>query len=333
VGRAPDSGIYLRRRLGLVLFLAALVGGGFALASRGGGSHSSASLRGPRNVSHSISTSAITAAAAVQPAPPPPPPPLVVRAARAGSGWRAVAVVHGRPAAWVAQRAGVSLLRFDQSSVRLDLHAGSTDGGTVGWRYGDQIEPSEIHHVIAGFNGGFKFTYPDVGFLAGGRVALALKPGLASIVTYRDGRTDVGAWDEGVPSSGRHVYSVLQNQHLLVDRGVVAVNAASCISACWGETIKGLTAVARSGLGVTANGQIVWAGGESLLPGDLGRALVSAGAVRAIELDINPDWVAGYLYEHHSSGPVAVPVIPGQIGIAGQLLGPYSRDFMTIVAL
>ena len=276
--------------------------------------------------------SVVASAKVVLPPPPPPPPPLAVKPISARSAWRAVAFVHGRPAAWEAQRAGVTLLRFDQSRARLDLHAGSTDGGTGGWRYGDQIEPSEIHHVIAGFNGGFKFTYPGVGFLSGGRVALALKTGLASIVTYTDGSTDIGAWRQGVPSSGRHVYSVLQNQRLLVDGGVVAANATSCIAACWGETIKGLTAVARSGLGITADGRLIWAGGESLLPSDLGRALASAGAIRAIELDINPDWVAGYLYEHHSSGPVAVPVIPGQVGISGQLLQPYTRDFLTVVA-
>ena len=90
--------------------------------------------------------------------------------------------------------------------------------------------------------------------------------------------------------------------------------------------------VARSGLGITATGQLVWAAGEQLSPTDLANALVSAGAVRAIELDINPAWVAGYLYVHHPGGPTAVPVIPGQRGIAGRLLAPYSRDFFAVVA-
>jgi hypothetical protein len=90
--------------------------------------------------------------------------------------------------------------------------------------------------------------------------------------------------------------------------------------------------VARSGLGVTASGQLVWAAGEQLLPAELASALIGAGAVRAIELDINPYWVAGYLYAHHPSGPVPVPVLPGQHGIAGELLEPNSRDFMAIVA-
>ena len=58
----------------------------------------------------------------------------------------------------------------------------------------------------------------------------------------------------------------------------------------------------------------------------------TAGAVRAIELDINPFWVAGYLYTHHPSGPTAVAVVPGQHGIVGQLLAPNTRDFLAVVA-
>jgi hypothetical protein len=57
-----------------------------------------------------------------------------------------------------------------------------------------------------------------------------------------------------------------------------------------------------------------------------------AGVQRAVELDINPEWVAGYLYVHHGSGPVAVPVVPGQTGIPGALLSPYSRDFFTVLS-
>ena len=243
-----------------------------------------------------------------------------------------IARVHGRPAAWLAQRSGVTLARFDQSLVHLTLHAGSSDGGTTGWTYGDHITPREIHLLIAAVNGGFKLTYHDVGFMSGGHVAVSLKAGLASIVTYVDGTTDIGAWRAGVPSADKPVFSVLQNQQLLVDRGIAPASVADCIITCWGETIGSRTTVARSALGITANGQLVWAAGEELLPSVLAGALIGAGAVRAIELDINPDWVAGYLYVHHRGGPSPVPVIPGQLGIAGKLLEPYSRDFLAFVA-
>jgi hypothetical protein len=53
---------------------------------------------------------------------------------------------------------------------------------------------------------------------------------------------------------------------------------------------------------------------------------------RAVELDINPDWVAGYLYVHGGSEPRAEPVVPGQLGISGRLLTPYTRDFFTLLA-
>ncbi len=247
------------------------------------------------------------------------------------AAWTPVARVYGNDAAWLAQQGGVTLMRFDQRYVHLTLHTGATDGGTVGWTYGDQITRSEIHHVVAGFNGGFRLTYGDVGFESGGHVAVALKSGLASIVTYTDGTTNIGAWHDGVPTSRKTVFSVLQNQRLLVDRGKPAATVSNCIFACWGATIQSLVLVARSGLGITASGQLVWAAGEQLSPATLANALVAAGAVRAIELDINPDWVAGYLYVHHATGPVAQPVVPGQIGINGQLLAPDSRDFFTIV--
>jgi hypothetical protein len=262
-----------------------------------------------------------------------PVPPLVVTSPRRPtSRWTVVAQVHGQPAAWLAQRSGVTLMRFDQGLVHLTLHAGSIDGGVTGWIYGDRITPREIHLVITAVNGGFKLTYHDVGFMSAGHVAVALKSGLASIVTYTDGTTNIGTWRAGVPSPGKTVFSVLQNQQLLVDRGVAPASVSDCIIACWGETIGSRTAVARSGLGITANGELAWAAGEELLPAQLATALIGSGAVRAIELDINPDWVAGYIYVHHRGGPSPVPVVPGQLGIGGKLLEPDSRDFLAFVA-
>jgi hypothetical protein len=313
--------LYARRRLGLLAVAVVLAAGGYAGAGIG--------RSGPpraRAADISAKRSSSTAAA-------PAAPPLVVNApGRSTTRWKVVARALGQPAAWIAERAGVTLLRFDQSLAHLTLHAGSSDGGTTGWTYGDEITGREIHHVIAAVNGGFKLTYGEVGFMSGGHVAVALKAGLASIVTYTDGTTDIGAWRAGVPNAAKKVFSVLQNQRLLVDRGTPAPTVSTCILTCWGATIGSQTVVARSGLGITANGRLVWAAGEQLTPSGLADALIGAGAVRAVELDINPDWVAGYLYVHHPGGPTPVPVVPGQLGIAGKLLTPYSRDFLAIVA-
>jgi len=317
----------VRRRLALLSTIGLLAAGGVYVAgSRGGSGNPPAGAPGVA-ASPTRAVGRLTAASTASA------PHVAVTAPSAVSAsWTPVARVHGHAAAWIAQRGGATLMRFDQHYVHLTLHAGSSDGGVVGWTYGDQITPREIHLVVAAFNGGFKLTYSNVGFVSGGHVAVALRPGLASIVTYADGTTNIATWHDGVPSARKTVFSVLQNQRLLVDRSVAAANVATCVITCWGGTIKYLTSVARSGLGITAAGQLVWAAGERLSPAALAGALISAGAVRAIELDINPFWVAGYLYVHHASAPTAAPVVPGQRGIAGRLLAPYSRDFLAVVA-
>jgi hypothetical protein len=258
--------------------------------------------------------------------------PLVREAAGLGAAWTVVVSVAGQPAGWAAQRSGTMLLRFDQHLLRLVLHAGSVEPGGSGWVHGSEIEAGERRHVVAGFNGGFKLSYGSVGFMSGGRRATPLQAGLASIVTYRDGSSDIGAWGAGVPSRGRGVLSVLQNLHLLVDHGAPAPTVESCAIECWGATLGGGTEVARSALGVTGEGALVWAGGEHLTPGQLADTLVGAGVQRAVELDINPEWVAGYLYVHRQGALLPAPVVPGQPGIPGQLLTRSARDFFTVLS-
>ncbi|HEY2007267.1 MAG TPA: hypothetical protein VGG87_12490 [Solirubrobacteraceae bacterium] len=236
---------------------------------------------------------------------------------------------RGQTAVWVARRSGVALLSFNQRLVELRLHSGTVDAGASGWRYGPSIVGRERHRLVGVFNGGFKLDTGSGGFTLGGRTAVALTRGLGSIVTYSSGLTDVGAWQEGVPASGQAVTSVRQNLDLLVSGGRPASNLA-CVR-CWGATLGGVAAPARSALGVTRDGRLIWAGGENLTPAGLAAALVGANVQRAVELDINPEWVAAYLYGHHRE-LTPVPIVPGQPGVPGQFLAPYSRDFFTVVA-
>jgi hypothetical protein len=321
------------RRRGVLLALLLLALGVGAYVGLGGGSTGRTARTARRPALGAPGGTARAASPAAPPAPVKPPVPhLLVTVPGASRSWRVAARVDGQPAAWVAQRSGVAVMRFEQPLVHLDLHPGLNDGGGTGWAYGSSVNRREIHLLVAAFNGGFKLTYANVGFLLGSHVAVPVKPGLASIVTYTDGTTDIGAWDGGVPDRTKRVFSVLQNQHLLIDQGQPVASVSSCGMACWGETLGGGTSVARSGLGITSGGRLVWAAGEQLTPSGLADVLVAAGAVRAVELDINPFWVAGYLYPHHPSGPSPVPVLPDQHGIAGELLEPNARDFLVVVA-
>jgi hypothetical protein len=234
---------------------------------------------------------------------------------------------------WIGRSpSGVALLSFDQRLVELRLYSGTVDAGGSGWRFGPAVLGRELGRLVAAFNGGFKFSTGAGGFESYGRLGAPLGNGLGSIVTYTNGRTDIGVWNADVPAAGTPVASVRQNLTLLINNGTAAASI-DCIS-CWGATLGGVSDPARSALGITADGHLVWAGGEHLTPSELAAALLVARVVRAVELDINPEWVAGYLYGHRGGvGPLApVPVVPGQNGVPGFFLVPYSRDFFAIEA-
>jgi hypothetical protein len=265
-----------------------------------------------------------------------PAPHLVVLSAAAGSvgaSFRPAVRWRGQTAAWIARLTlGLTVLSFDQRLVRLALHSGTVDAGGSGWPYGPAIIGGERRRLVAAFNGGFKLSVGAGGFMSGGRVASPLRDGLGSIVTYSDGQTAIGAWNTEVPQRGLAIQSVRQNLPLLIDHGHLAATI-DCQS-CWGATVGGAADVARSALGITADGHLMWAAGEGLSVAALGDALLSANVVRAVELDINPDWVAGYIYPHTVSGQPTniIPVVPNQTGVAGFFLAPYSRDFFSILA-
>lgn len=262
----------------------------------------------------------------------PPYPQLLPAAQSSGpSGFRPVMRWHGQTAVSMARTAGgVALLSFHQKLVDLHLHSGTIDAGPTGWHWGPAVVGSERRQLIAAFNGGFRLDTGAGTFVSYHRTALPLRAGLGSIVTYSDGTTDVGTWGSEVPAHGKRVVSVRQNLTPLIDHGRTAVSVG-CLT-CWGATLGGITDPARSALGTTAAGLLIWAGGEHLTTSQLAGALLSARVVRAVELDINPEWVNAYLYgHHHGHGPlVPVAVVPGQTGIPGEFLAPWSRDFFTV---
>ena len=265
---------------------------------------------------------------------PRPAPPSVVASSLGNAAAPFAPVVHwrGQTAAWTARTAGgIALLRLDQRLVRLHLHSGTLDAGT-GFPFGPAADTRETGRLVAAFNGGFRLNVGVGGFEAGGHVAVALRGGLGSVVTYASGQTDIGSWHAEVPAAGQTIASVRQNLNLLIDHGRSAATV-SCLT-CWGATLGGVTNPARSALGITATGQLVWAGGEHATVVQLAQALLGAQVVRAVELDINPEWVAGYVYGHHGRHSPLTPLqlVPGQHGVAGFFLAPYSRDFFTVVA-
>jgi hypothetical protein len=119
--------------------------------------------------------------------------------------------------------------------------------------------------------------------------------------------------------------AVRQNLTLLIDGGTAAANLSP---GAWGTTLGGVAATWRSGLGVDAQGNLVYAGGPGLLPGDLAQVLLDAGCVRAMQLDINPQWVTFSTY----SGGQGTPLLSSMNYGPGHFLSPSSRDFVAVFA-
>jgi hypothetical protein len=87
--------------------------------------------------------------------------------------------------------------------------------------------------------------------------------------------------------------------------------------------------VSRSGLGVTANGALVYVGGPNLNITDLANLLVRAGAVRGMELDINSDWVNFATFSPSSPNGLASASNGTDLLPLADMAGPPSRYFDT----
>ena len=108
-------------------------------------------------------------------------------------GWMPAVAVRGQTAVWISRVKAyhehgftITLLRLEQRLVALALHAGGSQPGGEGWRYGDAIRAGERRIVVAAFNSGFQESYGAGGFVEGGRVGWPLRRGAASVVIYRE---------------------------------------------------------------------------------------------------------------------------------------------------
>jgi hypothetical protein len=125
------------------------------------------------------------------------------------------------------------------------------------------------------------------------------------------------------------VVSVRQNLHLLVDGG-----APANLGSSWGATLGGGSNVWRSAVGVDADGNLIYAAGPALDPAGLAQVLVAAGCVRAMELDINPQWVSLSTYVPVPFAPPdqvqGTPLLAGMNYGPTHWLEPSSRDFLAV---
>ena len=234
---------------------------------------------------------------------------------------------------------------MDTHLLAARLYSGSRSPGGGPYRYTAPIQPPQAATLVAAFNGGFMMNDARGGYYTQGRAIDPLRRGAASLVIYADGSVDIGAWGSDARMT-RNVVGVRQNLVPLVAGGHPTPPAASFDWQAWGATcgatscassVPGIEYQWRSGLGITADGALVYAAGPALDPLQLAQLLVRAGAVRGMQLDINPNWPDFVSYAP-PAGALAAPS-NGRKLLASTAQGPstffepwWARDFVTMSA-
>jgi hypothetical protein len=255
--------------------------------------------------------------------------------------WRMLETVNGQPAMFgtylrpdrVHTSYVAGIVSLDQRLVRFQLRPGAEDPGPGNWKAKPYVPGGARTGLLATFNGGFKLDTAGGGFYLNGATRGALTSGAASVVYYRDGTIRIGSWGREVRMSPA-VAGVRQNLRLIVDHGRVPAAVNQDVLGSWGATLGGGYYVWRSGLGITSDGRVIFVYGPALDVRTLADLLRRAGAVEALQLDINPYWMSFEYYQAHGhpTDPRPVNLLPTQQQSAYRYYSVYSRDFTVVYA-
>jgi hypothetical protein len=277
-----------------------------------------------------------TAAAAAEGYRPAPIEPVIAPALPGEGVWRGTGpLVRGAPGILVTSFrpdpsypqlvAGVAWI--DASRTWLQLYPGRYEPPNAG------AQPAEVpatlrSRLLGTFNSGFKLEDSGGGFVAFGHVYAPLEDAKATLLRYRDGTADVRAWTGG-PDPGPDVEFARQNLPLIVSGGQLNPNLGD--GPQWGATLGNAVRVWRSGIGVDAHRDILYAAATDQTATSLAQILQRAGAVRAMELDINSEWVT---FNFYGALGAADPqkLLPGMSRDAMRYLSPDDRDFFAVYA-
>jgi len=229
-----------------------------------------------------------------------------------------------------------ALMWLDTKLLRAVYVPGLNEPGGGPNPWGSQIPEDQRAAAIAAFNSGFKMDQARGGAYFGGQEVRGLVGGAASLVIFKDGTASVGVWGRDFNMSP-DVEAVRQNLELLVDNGQLNPELREDDTQAFGATLGNNVYVWRSGVGVDRNGGLIYAGGPAMSVVSLAKTLQNAGAVRAMELDINTDWVSAYTYVNENEADPNSPVIGIKLGgdmarDGSRYLQPGERDFFAFFA-
>jgi Phosphodiester glycosidase len=280
-------------------------------------------------------------------APPHLPPPLnmqpLVTTPLAGEGvWQATGrAVQGLPAVYTTYFRPDALhtslvaaaMWMDTTLLKTVLIPGLQEPGGPN-PYGGQVPPDQRGTLVAAFNSGFKINDSRGGYFNFGQQIRPLVNGVAALVIDTDGKASVGLWGRDFTLTP-NIATVRQNLALLVDGGQLVPGLAQDSNSKWGATLGNNLFVWRSGVGTDGNGGLVYVAGPGLSVESLAILLQRAGAVRAMELDINTTWTSAFTYQQFGYSPTQVAgkkLLDTMVRSEDRYLQPGERDFFALFA-
>ena len=225
-----------------------------------------------------------------------------------------------------------TLIELDMSKLQLFSVAGTKEpGGKVG-KPGPGVIPLEAQKsgkLLAAFDGGFQYSDGQYGMVVGKETYLPLQRDLATLIGSANGKLEILKY-AGQPVD-TDVTFVRQNCPMLIYNGQISLNNEED-KKLWGRTLTSDIYTWRSGIGLTPNGNLIYAVGNSLTPTTLAIALKAAGAVTAMQLDINPFWVRFSIFDDFKDGGYqSSSLMKGMYNGYQEFLKGDAKDFFYIV--
>jgi hypothetical protein len=214
---------------------------------------------------------------------------------------------------------------FDRKRTAVAFYPGRYEPPHAAVRGPAMVPYGQRWRLLATFNAGFTYRYGGNGSAINGLVNEPLQHGIATLIGYRNGELAIVKWEGGRDARG--VAWARQSLPPIVWNG--RVNPTLDSSLKWGETIGNSLRVWRTGVGIDRRGNLIFVAADAQSVLSLARILQYAGAVRAMQFDINPYWHTLITYRH-DHGLVPTMVEPQPNHSAQRYLVPDDRDFFAV---
>lgn len=188
----------------------------------------------------------------------------------------------------------IGIVAFDLTQTRLGFVLGTDEPKSTVPMSRTGAIPAEDRlagKLLAVFNGGWKARHGHYGVGVHQTTVLPPVNGVATIALQDDGSVRMGVWGTDVLTDG-HTIAWRQNNAPLIHDGQINPRTSNMSIADWGSALNGNVAVWRSALGISRDGKtLYYAAGDGVLVSAMATALKTAGAVQAMQLDVNDYWV------------------------------------------